>query len=54
VKRCAVGVSEEVSEVILYPKITYGPRCGAAAAEARLHELAYEQCFDSLTQECPN
>jgi organic hydroperoxide reductase OsmC/OhrA len=35
-----------VSEVILHPKITYGPRRSAtAAAEARLHEMAHEQCF---------
>jgi organic hydroperoxide reductase OsmC/OhrA len=35
-----------VSEVILHPKITYGPRRTAtAAAEARLHEMAHEQCF---------
>ena len=35
-----------VSEIILQPKITYGPkRTAAPAAEARLHELAHEQCF---------
>jgi organic hydroperoxide reductase OsmC/OhrA len=35
-----------VSEIILQPKITYGPkRTAAPAAEARLHELAQEQCF---------
>jgi organic hydroperoxide reductase OsmC/OhrA len=35
-----------VSEVILHPKITYGPRRTAtAAAEARLHEMAHGQCF---------
>ena len=35
-----------VSEVILHPKITYVPRRSAtAAAEARLHEMAHDQCF---------
>jgi len=35
-----------VSEVILHPKITYGPRRTATpAAEARLHEMAHEQSF---------
>jgi organic hydroperoxide reductase OsmC/OhrA len=35
-----------VSEVILHPKIAYDPRRSAtAAAEARLHEMAHEQCF---------
>ncbi len=35
-----------VSEVLLHPKITYSERSRATpAAEARLHELAHEQCF---------
>jgi len=35
-----------VSEVILHPKITYGPRRSTTvAAEERLHDLAHEQCF---------
>jgi organic hydroperoxide reductase OsmC/OhrA len=35
-----------VSEIILHPKITYSERSSATpAAEARLHELAHEQCF---------
>ena len=35
-----------VSEVLLHPKITYSERSSATpAAEARLHELAHEQCF---------
>jgi organic hydroperoxide reductase OsmC/OhrA len=35
-----------VSEIILHPKITYGPkRTATPAAEARLHELAHAQCF---------
>jgi organic hydroperoxide reductase OsmC/OhrA len=42
-------LSEEmywVSEVILNPRITYHERSSASAtAEARLHELAHEQCF---------
>jgi organic hydroperoxide reductase OsmC/OhrA len=35
-----------VSEIILHPRITYSQRSSATpAAEARLHELAHEQCF---------
>lgn len=35
-----------VSEVILHPRIAYDERSSATpAAEARLHELAQEQCF---------
>jgi organic hydroperoxide reductase OsmC/OhrA len=35
-----------VSEIILHPKIKYGAkRTATPAAEARLHELAHEQCF---------
>jgi hypothetical protein len=35
-----------ISEVILYARITYGPKSTATpAAEARLHELAQGQCF---------
>jgi organic hydroperoxide reductase OsmC/OhrA len=49
----AVGILSElspevywVSEVILNPRITYNERSRATAtAEARLHELAHEQCF---------
>jgi organic hydroperoxide reductase OsmC/OhrA len=49
----AVGVLSElspqeywISEVILNPRITYNERSRAtAAAEAKLHELAHEQCF---------
>jgi len=49
----AVGILSElsdevywVSEVILNPRITYHERSSASAtAEARLHELAHEQCF---------
>lgn len=49
----AVGVMDEISpqvywisEVILNPRITYNKRSNAtAAAEAKLHELAHEQCF---------
>lgn len=49
----AVGVLSEsspqvywISEVILHPRITYNERSRAtAAAEAKLHELAHEQCF---------
>lgn len=49
----AVGVMGEVSpqvywisEVMLNPRITYHERSSAtAAAEAKLHELAHEQCF---------
>jgi organic hydroperoxide reductase OsmC/OhrA len=39
-----------VSEVILHPKVTYGPRRTATvAAAARLHEMAHEQCFITLS-----
>lgn len=39
-----------VSEVILHPKVTYGPRRPATPeAEARLHEVAHEQCFITLS-----
>ncbi len=49
----AVGVLSEsspqvywISEVILSPRITYNERSSAtAAAQAKLHELAHEQCF---------
>src|SRR5688572_3622263 len=49
----AVGVVGEISpevhwisEVILNPRITYQERSSAtAAAQAKLHELAHEQCF---------
>lgn len=49
----AVGVLSEsspqvywISEVILSPRITYNERSSATAvAEAKLHELAHEQCF---------
>jgi organic hydroperoxide reductase OsmC/OhrA len=35
-----------ISEVILHPRITYNERSNATAtAEAKLHELAHEQCF---------
>lgn len=35
-----------ISEVILHPRITYNERSSATAAvEAKLHELAHEQCF---------
>jgi organic hydroperoxide reductase OsmC/OhrA len=35
-----------VSEVLLHPNITYSERSRATpVAEARLHELAHEQCF---------
>jgi organic hydroperoxide reductase OsmC/OhrA len=49
----AVGVLGEISpevhwisEVILQPRITFNDRSSAtAAAQAKLHELAHEQCF---------
>lgn len=48
----AVGVmtkSEQgrlwVSTVTLNPQITYGPHAATPVEEARLHELAHEQCF---------
>lgn len=49
----AVGVMSElspgvpwISEVILHPRITCHERSSAtAAAQARIHELAHEQCF---------
>jgi organic hydroperoxide reductase OsmC/OhrA len=49
----AVGVVEEISaqvhwisEVILNPRITYNERSSAtAAAQAKMHELAHENCF---------
>ncbi len=35
-----------ISEVILHPRISYNERSSATAtAEAKLHELAHEQCF---------
>jgi organic hydroperoxide reductase OsmC/OhrA len=35
-----------ISEVILNPRITYNEGSSAtAAAQAKLHELAHEQCF---------
>jgi organic hydroperoxide reductase OsmC/OhrA len=34
-----------ISTVTLRPRITYGARAATAAEEARLHELAHDQCF---------